>query len=232
MKIVSKFKDYYDHISHIYGQDTKVVYERHLINDLSISYFNDSNIIKKDDLDIDGLSYPSNCKYDFRWLIVCGKRFLLFRKGEYPKTQIWTSYKNSSEVRNYVSLTRSKEDESSRYRKYRSSEWFYRRRKRPEYFMGEFCQKNLDFCIKHKCPIIVIEGNRFTTDSPILGDIINFVSMYPAEQIYQDISYFMLNQINGSPDIDPPVLLDDKFKIDYHGFNKVSFRPTMRKIGE
>ena len=166
-------------------------------------------------------------EYDFSWVIVCGKRFVLFRKKE-PVRKEWIAYKNSPEVEKDLGIVR--DDTKKGYRK-----WGYTllsRRKTPEYYMGEFSQKNLDFCIKHKSPIIVLEDGRFTTDSPILGDIPNFVSMYPAEQIYQDISYFFLNQVNGSPDIDPPVVLDDKFKIEYHGFDKVSFRPTMRKNDE
>lgn len=212
MKIISKFRDYYDFYSTNFGgPDPKIVYERHLLNDTSFSFFENGNTISKDDLDADLRYSTSTCyDYDFRWLIVCGKRFLLFRKSEYPKTQIWTAYKNSSEVEKYLNLGKGKR---------RAWKYFS-----PEYYMGEFSQKNLNFCIKHKSPIIVVDG-RFTTDSPILGDIINFVSTYPAEQIYQDISYFMLNQINGSPDIDPPVVLDDKFKIEYAGFDlKQSFR--------
>jgi len=224
MKIISKFRDYYDFYStHSFGgPDPKVVYERHLLNDISLSCIDDVNKIFGDDLDIDLRLPSSTCyDYDFRWLIVCGKRFLLFRTSKYPKTQIWTAYKNSTEVEKHLNLLKGKR-----------SRWEVYPRKTPEYYMGEFSQKNLDFCIKHKSPVVVIDYGRFTTDSPILGDIVNFVSMYPAEQIYQDISYFMLNQINGSPDIDPPVVLDDKFKIEYHGFNKVSFRPTMRKYND
>jgi hypothetical protein len=221
MKIFSKFKDYYDHISHIWGEDSRVVYERHLLNDFSQIYFNDDSKIEKEgDFDLDlRISIHRLHDYDFRWLIVCGKRFLLFRTSKYPKTQIWTAYKNSTEVEKYLNLLKGKR-----------SRWEVNPKKTPEYYMGEFSQKNLDFCIKHKSPVVVIENDRFTTDSPILGDIPNFVSMYPADQIYQDISYFMLNQINGSPDIDPPVVLDDKFKIEYAGFDKkYSFRPAMRK---
>jgi|LakMenE18May11ns_1017448.scaffolds.fasta_scaffold9790241_2 hypothetical protein len=220
MKIITKFKDYYDFYSTNFGgPDPKVVYERHLLNDLSQIYFNDDSKIKNDEVDLVLRLANTIYDYDFRWLIVCGKKFLLFRKSEYPKTQIWTAYKNSTEVEKHLNLLKGKR-----------SRWEVYPRKTPEYYMGEFSQKNLDFCIKHKSPVVVIEGGRFTTDTPILGDIINFVSMYPAEQIYQDISYFMLNQINGSPDIDPPVVLDDKFKIEYAGFDKkYSFRPAMRK---
>lgn len=218
MKIISKFKDYYDYLSHIYGQDSKITWERHLEDYIP---YDTPNILKKGEVDLSGVD-DHTMKYEFCWVIVCGKRFLFFRKSEYPKEN-WTAYKNSEEVKEYLSLAGGKNPRRK---------WSYFTKKQPEYFMGEFSQKNLDFCVKHKSPVIVVYGYRFTTDSPILGDIPNFVSLYPAEQIYQDISYFLLNQVNGSPDIDPPVVLDDKFKIDYHGFDKYSFRPKMRKRNE
>lgn len=215
MKIISKFKDFYDHISYIYGKDPKVTWERKLFND-HFPLFTPDTFSKKE-LELDGLHIPSNCKYEFRWLIVCGKQYLLFRKSESPKTSgdIWTAYKDSEEVEDYVRI----------YKNSKRINWSYWSTKPPEHYMGQFYQKNLDFCIKHKSPIIVTEGSKFVTDSPILGNIVNFVSMYSAEQIYQDISYFLSNQINGSPDINPPVSIDNNGKIEAHGFDlKQSFR--------
>ncbi len=226
MKIISRFKDYYDFVNYQYGEDTKYTWERKLFVDCPFPPIFQQNITK-DEVDLGGLSYHhSKSTYDYRWLIVCGKRFLLFRQYSYvyPKisewNRAWTAYKDSSEIEGDLYITRNKVQKLK-----------YFTRQLPEYFMGEFSEKNLNFCIKHKSPIVVVAAglHYFTTDSPILGDIINFVSMYPAEQIYQDISYFMMNQINGSPDLDPPVVLDDKFKIDYHGFTKESFRPKSRK---
>ena len=220
MKIKSRFKDYYDFYSLQYA-DPKHIWERKLFMHDDFPFFEEN--MTKDEVDLQGLSYYySKGDYEFRWLIVCGKRFLLFRKlrsayrdiSKYDPT--WTAYKESKEVEDNLNITRTQR-----------SKYNYFSRHFPEYFMGDFSEKNLNFCIKHKSPIVLVSVglNYFTTDSPILGDIVNFVSMYSTEQIYQDISYFMMNQINGSPDIDPPVDIDNEGKILSHGFDlKQSFR--------
>jgi len=219
MKIISRFRDYYDHIGKIYGEDSRYVWERKLFDESKFSILSGIFLSDKEG-DLEGIAYSySKSPYEFRWLIVCGKRFLLFRKIVHGQENSWTAYKNSKEIEGDLHISREKRPK-----------WSYFSRKTPEYFMGEFSPKNLDLCVKYKSPIMVIATQGYyTTDSPVLGDIVNFVSLYPAEQIYQDISYFMMNQINGSPDLDPPVVLDDKFKIDYHGFTKESFRPKSRK---
>lgn len=208
MRIISKFKDFYDFLGYQW-KDPKVTWERKLFND-HFPIFTPDTFSNKE-LELGGLNIPSNCKYEFRWLIVCGKQYLLFRKSESPKLSedIWTAYKDSEEVEHHLRLSKNT----------------YWKPNQPEHYTGQFYQKNLDFCIKHKSPIIVTEGSKFVTDSPILGNIVNFVSMYSAEQIYQDISYFLSNQINGSPDINPPVSIDNNGKIEAHGFDlKQSFR--------
>ena len=222
MKIVSKFRDYYDHIGKIYSEESRYVWERKLFIDYPFPPSFQQNMTDRD-VDLGGLSYyHGKSTYEYRWLIVCGKRFLLFRQHSYvyPKisewTRVWTAYKDSSEIEDDLYITKNKDQKLK-----------YFTRHLPDYFMGEFSEKNLNFCIKHKSPVIVVDAGLkyYTTDSPILGDIINFVSLYSAEQIYQDISYFMMNQINGSPDIDPPVDIDNKGKILSHGFDlKQSFR--------
>ena len=219
MKIKSRFKDYYDFLSYQW-EDSKYVWERKLFSEDSFFFSRCQQFLSKNEGDLEGIAYSyGESPYEFRWLIVCGKRFLLFRKIVHGQENSWMAYKNSKEIEGDLHISREKRPK-----------WSYFSRKTPEYFMGEFSQKNLDLCVKYKSPIMVIATQGYyTTDSPVLGNIVNFVSLYPAEQIYQDISYFMMNQINGSPDLDPPVVLDDKFKIDYHGFTKESFRPKSRK---
>lgn len=68
MRIISKFKDYYDHISHIYGIDDRVIYTR--------TPFPDGT-----KLDTEGIrriaTYGSNVGVSHRWISVCAKYYLI-----------------------------------------------------------------------------------------------------------------------------------------------------------
>lgn len=216
MKIISRFKDYYDYYSNIYGIDEKINYNRKLFNKYD-SIFKE---IKKTEF------RPVLCytkwemkyiDYDFYWLIVCGRQFLIYKKNSDPN---FTLHILGSEL-----------DELLPHKK-KGSFWDSYSNTPIEYYYGFYTDKNLQLNIQEKSPIIVLNPKRnedfITSDSPILGTIKNFVSLYPADKIYQDICYFFLNQIHGSADINVPVELDDKYKIQYHGFDKISFRPKSR----
>src|SRR5690606_10244631 len=61
---------------------------------------------------------------------------------------------------------------------------------------------------------------------PNLGEL-RFASVLPAEQIWQELSYWLSNLINESPDMMPPPRppMTNLEKIEAHGFDKkVSFR--------
>ena len=59
---------------------------------------------------------------------------------------------------------------------------------------------------------------------PHLGEL-GLAKIYPAEQLYQDIFYFLNNTIKDSPDTAPPVAVSNKDRIEQHGFDiKKSFR--------
>lgn len=91
----------------------------------------------------------------------------------------------------------------------------------------------LNFCISQKCPIITVfpyyNSYYYSLSSPILEYIPKFASIYRTEKIYTELEYFFLNQINGSPDIDPPVQVPEPIRIESKGFDiKRSFRPNMK----
>ena len=107
-------------------------------------------------------------------------------------------------------------------------------------FHNVFNQEFVEISKKINAPVFVVEYYGFPQGSknkfvgigkkvPNLGEL-GLASIYPAEQLYQDIDYFLTNTIKDSPDTMPPVSMTDKEKIESHGFdNKVSFRPTSRK---
>lgn len=229
MKIISKFKDYYDFYSNIYGIDEKVTYKRDLFNLSPLSSKPEPFTVKKREVDLERLyiRYRSSEKlteYHTYWLIICGKRFLIYNKGP---SEVWEAYVEDCDIEKYLPIKKKTDDKKTK------NHWNYYSKLPVEYFSGEFSQKNLDLNVKVKSPIVLVEcysreDELGWNSSPILGDIKNLPNLYPADQLYQDINYFFLNQVNGSADIDLPVTLDDKYKISYHGFDKISFRPKMR----
>jgi hypothetical protein len=78
------------------------------------------------------------------------------------------------------------------------------------------------FTCEHKSwrnDIIHVDGNV-----PILATM-GIPAMIPAEQLYQDIAYFIGNTIKLSPDTMPATVMTDKEKIAAAGFDlKQSFR--------
>jgi kynurenine formamidase len=57
----------------------------------------------------------------------------------------------------------------------------------------------------------------------VLADL-GLPRIYDAQQLYQDLSYFLGNQMHENPDTKPPVNISDKDRIAQHGFDQQSFR--------
>ena len=59
---------------------------------------------------------------------------------------------------------------------------------------------------------------------PILSEL-GIPNIIPAEKIFQELSYFIGNIMKESPDIAPPVEIENDLRIEGHGFDlKQSFR--------
>lgn len=236
MKIISKFKDYYDYLSHVYGEDEKYAFNRKLLTD----DVDDDSVysIDSNKIDIPYMRYSrvlDKKNIEYFWMIVCGKLFFVYNKKislENPEKKHIAYKKGDEFIEEFLPIVKPKNDRKKGYRKWKwDSIWD--QRKQPEEFMGGYSEKYLDINIEYFSPICILlehgRGFKCIPASPILGEVANFVSLYPDNQIYQDITYFLSNQVNGSPDLDPPVVLDDKYKIEYHGYTKESFRPKMRE---
>jgi hypothetical protein len=107
------------------------------------------------------------------------------------------------------------------------------------YYVGYEDPQLIEISRKIGAPVFIIEGYnwdyktretnlRIAGNVPILSDL-GIPAIYPAEQIYQDIAYFLGNKMHPSPDLAPPVEIADKDRIVQHGFDlKHSFRPKMK----
>lgn len=226
MRIISKFHDYYDYISHQYGADNMIVYNR--------QPFESSEELKKMVLKVmwdirykQGYIAEYNSYVDrrTRWLVVNGLLYLLVKKSTDTKFKLLTE----------ESLAEFIHDIKTRRHAY------FRDKYKISDFIGVDVCKDALIPIHNiiNQPIFVVEfyGKQdldfgdFTYDggviryyAPVLSEL-GFPSIYPAEQLYQDISYFIGNEMKPSPDIKPPVEISNDNKIEGHGFDlKQSFR--------
>ena len=74
-------------------------------------------------------------------------------------------------------------------------------------------------------PAFIIRGRELIEGKlPRLGEL-GFAALFSAEQMYQNLSYFVGNYLRESADLKPPVTISDRDRILQHGFDlKKSFR--------
>lgn len=195
MKIISKFKDYYDHLAHIYGRDSSIVYKR-----LEFGFEFGQSVLTKTALPRLPMKYGNR---EYNWLVFCGKLYVVIPvgPGNYP-------------VKKYK-LIPFEDVEMPRF-----YEWtdpvglvdpgaveLCKTLKAPVFIV------TTDYFSNHVKNLV-----------PNLGQI-GFGSIMPPEQAFQEISYFLGNTIKESPDASPVPKITDKEKILTHGFDLVqSFR--------
>jgi hypothetical protein len=218
MRIISKFRDYYDHISNVYGIDPKVVYERPALIKLEEPDYRDIQI------EMNG-NFPLSTHSDFHsrtrteLLSICGKPHLMkIKQAEFGSGL-------PDEVR--VLTT----DESIRFVR---SKYFLRELDM-RFFDGGTHPMLVELSRILKQPIFRVSsiqvnyGNRKTqfrisNKMPVLSEL-GVSKIIDQNSLYQEISYFMGNVIYPSPDMDPPVKISDTDRLVQHGFDKrVSFR--------
>lgn len=236
MRIESKFKDYYDYVAYLYGGgDPKVYYHRRNLYDTELKHkVSGYAVPNKSFYTKDGklheffgggtlkLSETDNY-WDAKWLIVMGKLYLLL-----------ATYTNNSPVWKVLS-------KNHEMYKYLPKKWPYSNAGTADMYIGRSEKIYLDLCKKLKTPVFVqAQAHNSSWRSrpkgankaeivlepkvPNLGEL-GFTALYSSEQLYQDLSYFMANTINDSPDMTPPVAISDKDKLLQHGFDpKRSFR--------
>ena len=204
MKIISKYKDFYDHISYVYGVDDKIVYVRDTINNAeirarSLPGYNKLRTLHDRLLRIDH-------RLEASIVVVVDRMFFVI-------TDRWSNEERVLDADDELlreggwmfrdSQTYSTEDILSMTKLVGA----------PVYRINRFWRDNGE-------TVAVIEKR-----TPRLGDIDGLVAKLGIEQTYQNISYALVNQLRDSPDLAPPVAIDDKYKIVAAGFDlKQSFR--------
>lgn len=212
MKIISKIKDYYDYVGKIYGEDEKIPYNR---LDLNKDEYRDVCIpapFKSRDQKLHNMHGHIQGKH-IHQLIVCGHVFTVEKE-----TYTNESYKLISKETLDLLAT-----DGNTYR-------YFRRNHKENYYKGEFLEEAKTMCKLVGQPVIVYTGRdrddnlSFSRRIPNLGDA-GVPAYFKPEEMFQMIQQFISNEIRENPDTQPPVEVEDKYKIIGHGFDlKTSFR--------
>lgn len=211
MKIHSSFKDYYDHIGNMYGGgDPNILYLRKPLVDPSLP-----------NLDLRTSFYTFHTKfkgYSVAWLCVNAHYYMCLKLEMTGIDEPWIvfSEKNFPEIWNSI-----KDD----YVQYKGSMFIESRD--TTYYCGSYSGELLKASRILKAPVFLLYGgyhNPICDYIPKLGEM-GFATVKTPEQMYQETAYFVGNLMHESPDLAKPSTMDDKQKIQSHGFDlKQSFR--------
>jgi len=218
MKIISKFSDYYDHVAGWYGNDEagpvyprKDTDDRELGRELEASVRDGvTNLIRR------GMYWDDrSSQYRLSLLVVIDRAWVVARPYSDNTAFLWKDWVESNPV------------------KKGARGWWWQNE------MDDGKQKAFLLKLSKVVgrPVYEVELSR-TYDNklrgfalnivgrpPILSQIKGFASKYPAQQIYQDIEYGIVNLLNDSPDMAGPTAITNNEKIVSHGFDlKQSFR--------
>lgn len=228
MIIRTKTKDFYDYVQHVYGRDPNIVWDRDVITRdpeiLSIpgsplqkqSIFQASVSLEKvglPDYKVDAPGYIYH--FGFSCISVLGRVYLTY-KGQLVTKELFEKLHKNDEVYCYTPISF----------------------QRPWESIYEFTSKPNDEVLKmHKqlnAPIIKfnIGYHKYVYVSnavPIISEIPGFVKLLGSpENLYKKLyNFFIENRAN--IDLEPPVSVDNKSKIQKAGFDlKSSFRHPIK----
>lgn len=258
MKILSKYKDYYDHVGLIYGVDPKITFLRTTIK---MPQFSTVDTVESDSFLLDCDHYPTlSCEgkyqlfntpqfdhYLYKWLIVCGKGYLLVQRSKkHPQysckdVKHWSVFDCVTHANLYNSFCRTRNHyvlqmyNAGNYSKHKEV-------KKIEQQMQETFAKYvgcefpffLQLTIVLQQPIFIINDVRRHTDKNYTVSICNnvpqlsncgFASIIEPYTLFQNISHYLTDVIQESADIKPPVIVGDKDLLIGKGFDyRYSFR--------
>jgi hypothetical protein len=241
MLIISKYSDYYDQISNIYGIDRKIVFNRtqtlpssiklNVVDEIILPFpqitisFNPVRFYNDTTEKLYNMMKEKNIS-SFKILSVCGKPFYI----GHVNVKYDRDYRLISESKDVVISNEFEElllehmtgwrDENLTMQPKRYLERLHKEAKSPIIMLiPEFCNIRQYSYGDH---IFAMEEAI-----PNLSKIEGFAKRYSKEQVYQDISYWISNILNESPDVQPvgKPPQSDKEKILSHGLDlKRSFR--------
>jgi hypothetical protein len=234
MKIISSFKDYYDYVGFIGGrEDSRVVYKRPEVfpqsgKDLRFTEYGSL----KDLPSLWGIWARTNKEDElyFKWCAIAGKQYLLSRRVVYNKqtglvqeSESWRFLHKDDPNYHLMVERRDRLDLFNPNSSCNLANWHGVKSEVVTKVSRKLGQPVFFFKAEHSWgqPSRTIEVEQ---EVPNLGAL-GLGKLLAAEQLYQEIEYFMGNLINENPDTQPPAEVSDKDKIKQHGFDlKTSFR--------
>lgn len=231
MQIKSNFKDYYDYVPHMYGDggDPKVTYVRTRIAEMETFYGTKqphdypftvrfTDVISLPDLNVRGSDYVINSA----WLVIAGKYYPMIRtqlkditQCSLFKDELDGFYVITKDHPLYIQFTRPYDWLYSGFEPFEQDKQ-YKGLVELSKLIGHpvfvITDTGYNISISRKCPHLAKHGVH---------------NIIPAEQMYQDLYYFLGNVIQPSPDMMPEQKppMTDKERILSHGFDlKKSFR--------
>jgi hypothetical protein len=250
MKIISQWRDYYDHVAHIYGGgDPKVIYNRDYVVPDRVS----GSDRFEDTLDVKGNVWTPNIpssmeiinagiapvqKHEFSALIVMDRLFILERQSDMGEMGVLHTRKDwhitarpllDLPYGGLYPLMRMGEaftDRASLYEKRRMRELLHDdRNDRFLFKQGSKYNGARDLCKFAGAPVFVLQGNRspcISGRTPKLSAL-GLAAYIDPQQLYQELAMFVGNVLN--PVEQPPSSMKDIEKVASHGFDKkISFR--------
>lgn len=225
MKIISKFFDYYDSMVYVYGVDDLIEYRRLDLGVREKELYGGGTRIAN--VEIDKHTYLSGhadnvvCGHYYGGcpqLVICGKVYSLINVGTNlePHYEVFHPIRHNTALAEYNSRM-------SAWSKIRLLEAIVPKTSRPASAEAVRISKILEQPIF----LVLRQNNKSITVSgtqPVLSRLA-VQNWYSAEQLFQDTSMFISNEIRGNPDVMPPTKLTDKEKIVSHGMDpRFSFR--------
>lgn len=219
MRIISKFKDYYDCIQK-YGMDQNTLYIRNKI-DIPDILISKSIKIPKEIGRLDSNTYLIDIKFDSCIVFFCGKVYKILKEHLYPtkyeKNQLYYQSHKNVYYNSYKEVLDNHQNINDSHKKIIF-----------DYFKENNIVINLDFFRKFNSPIIQLDifnhGSNLTVN-PILRQI-EFFKIVPPQEAYQKIYMFISGVLGNQEKLIP--VISDELKAQSKGFNKWSFR----KIGK
>jgi len=221
MKISSPFKDYYDYVGNQYsGGDPKVPYIRHKINCGQL------NTISAKVSNLPDSTCSPHSIYEYKWLVLCGCYYLMLRPSDKHKMFAHTFW----EPKEWHILD--PDLHADIYNSFVCKKRFFMETIDYKYqdYCGRFDENLVSLSKQVKAPVFCI-SKVFRTDSVYIDELVPILAsvgipkLIKAEQLYQELAYFISNKMVESADLKVPVNVSDKDQIVAKGFDiKQSFR--------
>lgn len=209
MKIISKYKDYYDYISGIYGEDPKLILDRREF-DYNTYRFQGSGI-------------------DMVTLFIAGFRV----EGVYKDGNFYYGGE-LAKIGTIKNVTKSKYYWAWSNRYYEATYYVVENEtNNPYWVLGDIVKDRDKINVLEDCPILIRSAIGSRTEQinvenfPILQDL-GLPSFIPPEKIHRWLSDW-LSEIENEKERNITPALSDIEKIENKGFDKItSFRPKMK----